>query len=210
MKNFLLIPGIGPKLAETLIEEVGTPSSLDEAYELLLPIVDRLPTVTQQDIRYRPLRIIPRSLIQYITLFFPEDCIFAGSYRRCLPYSGDIDIVIPNDPRKLVLDESAEIVEPYSDGADRMSCLLHMKLLKLYVKIDFFITTKENLPYMLFHATGSKTFNIRMRKQAIKLGMKLNQYGLFTADGKRLPASSEQEIMSLLKLPYVPPDERTH
>lgn len=213
MSIFELINGIGPKTAESLESELGKPKDLDDAYEMLKSIFARLPIVTQQDITYRPLKIIPYNLIEYIEKLLPKNMVIAGSYRRKTPYSSDIDIVtLSPNPIKTIADAAIHeisIVNPYSDGKDRISCLFHLKNFGFHVKCDFFITNQEGFAYMLFYATGSKLFNIRMRKLAQKLGMKLNQYGLFKR-GKLIEALSEEEIMTFLRLDYIKPEDRIH
>lgn len=211
MSLFLLIAGIGEKTAESLEHELGSPQSLEEAYEMLKTIFARLPIATQQEITYQPIRIIPHELIESLEPFFPKNMVIAGSYRRKMPYSGDLDVVCltPNPIKEFEDSHKIKVIEPFSDGKDRVSCLFFLKDYGFYVRCDFFITDQETYAYMLFHATGSKVFNIRMRKQAQKLGMKLSQYGLWK--GKELiPALSEEDIMSALKLEYVKPEDRDH
>jgi len=216
-----LIPGIGEKLSGLLDRKYGTPDTLDRMREILATISD-LPLITQQYIKYNPIRIIPRTLIRYIeqdfrTILPDVQFDFAGSYRRERPYSGDIDIVLVGDPdeclEKIGLSPDYNVVEAYSQGPDKLSCFLHIRYLstrtfECYVKVDFFVTNPEEYAYMLFYATGSKAFNIRMRVLARKRGLKLNQRGLFDSSGNPHPAKTEEEILRILDQEYVGPEDR--
>jgi DNA polymerase (family 10) len=57
----------------------------------------------------------------------------------------------------------------------------------------------------MHYFTGSKAHNIRMRERAIKMGLKLNEYGLFDSNDKSIAGITEQEIFEKLGLPYIPP-----
>jgi DNA polymerase/3'-5' exonuclease PolX len=76
----------------------------------------------------------------------------------------------------------------------------------------------------LLYFTGSDAHNIKMRQQAINMGYVLSEYGIFKAvgaggdspqkmgagamKGERVPTYSEEEIFQVLKMPYVPPEQR--
>jgi DNA polymerase (family 10) len=60
----------------------------------------------------------------------------------------------------------------------------------------------------LMHATGSAEENVRLRKKAKRLGLKLNQYGLWAGTENLASGMSEQDIYKTLGEPYVPPEER--
>jgi DNA polymerase/3'-5' exonuclease PolX len=78
---------------------------------------------------------------------------------------------------------------------------------RTYVKIDFFRFTKKDYVFQLNYLTGSKKFNILMRKQAQKLGYLLNQKGLFK-DGADVPVKNERELFSLLGMKFATPEQR--
>jgi len=57
--------------------------------------------------------------------------------------------------------------------------------------------------------TGSKAHNIALRDRAIRLGFKLNEYGLFRVDGdERIAGDREEDIYEALGLAWVPPELR--
>jgi DNA polymerase (family 10) len=75
-------------------------------------------------------------------------------------------------------------------------------------KLDITYTPYQSWATALLHSTGSKNFNIKMRKIAIDKGFKLNEKGLFTFSGQQIYTPTEADIFSALGLQYVPPDGR--
>ena len=61
----------------------------------------------------------------------------------------------------------------------------------------------------MFYFTGSKNYNIEMRKIAIKKGYKLSEYGLFDKQTKKMIAGkTEKEICKKLGVKYLKPEQR--
>jgi DNA polymerase (family 10) len=57
--------------------------------------------------------------------------------------------------------------------------------------------------------TGSKDHNVAIRTRAVKMGLKLNEYGLFRmADDTRVAGETEEGIYQALGLPWIPPELR--
>ena len=211
--NFL---GIGPALAVKLAKD-REPATYDEAVDLLRK-QDSIPKATLQDINLRPWKILPRNLIDHLNndlkLNFNYRFDIAGSYRRGLQCSGDVDIVIQGSASEcyqtlcsIETDKFSFVTTPYAMGDDRISLCLYIPYCKIYIICDMFFTTPEEYAYMLFYATGSKEFNIKMRARAKKIGGVLNQRSL-VVDGVSLPAASEEQIMQHLGLQYVDPRDR--
>ncbi len=70
----------------------------------------------------------------------------------------------------------------------------------------------------LMYFTGSKEHNVRLRERALKMGMTLNEWGLFPEDDEKTPpqargirpvaSATEEEVYAALKLAWVPPELR--
>jgi DNA polymerase (family 10) len=57
--------------------------------------------------------------------------------------------------------------------------------------------------------TGSKDHNVALRQRALRLGLTLNEYGLFRLDdNEKVAGEREDEIYGRLGLPYIPPELR--
>lgn len=60
----------------------------------------------------------------------------------------------------------------------------------------------------LLHHTGPYQFNILLRGLAKQKGWKLSQYGLFDASDRRIAGASESEVLKMLGLRMIYPEER--
>ena len=105
-----------------------------------------------------------------------KDIIAAGSLRRKKPTIGDIDLLVSsNKPQK--------VIETFTNLKDIQKVLAKgptkaMVILKSGIQTDLRVLKPESWGAGLFYFTGSKNYDIEMRKVAIKLGYKLNEYGL--------------------------------
>jgi len=133
-----------------------------------------------------------------------------GSLRRKKKTVGDIDIVTSFSPYqvKQVLEEWAG-----SEGLDfsvlslKKENAVQAALTVEGVQVDVRPATVENWGAMTLFLTGSAKFNVLMRNEAKKQGLKLNQYGLW--DGKTLIAGrTEDLIFYALGYEYLEPELR--
>src|SRR5437763_6260835 len=57
--------------------------------------------------------------------------------------------------------------------------------------------------------TGSKDHNVAIRTRAVKMGLKLSEYGLFrVADDVKVAGETEEGEYQALGLPWIPPELR--
>src|SRR3954454_13317217 len=57
--------------------------------------------------------------------------------------------------------------------------------------------------------TGSKSHNVAIRQRALKMGLTLNEYGLFRLDdNSRVAGVTEEEVYNALGLDWIPPELR--
>jgi DNA polymerase (family 10) len=73
------------------------------------------------------------------------------------------------------------------------------------LQVDLRVIEPRSWGAAMHYFTGSKAHNIRMRERAIKLGLKLNEYGLFDAGDKYIAGAEEKDIFEKLGLPFIPP-----
>jgi DNA polymerase (family 10) len=89
-------------------------------------------------------------------------------------------------------------------GDTKSSVLLHGGF-----QADLRLVAADSRGAALQYFTGSKGHNIALRDRAIRLGFKLNEYGLFTtADDTRVAGENEEDIYSALGLEWIPPELR--
>ncbi|MGB4521086.1 MAG: DNA polymerase/3'-5' exonuclease PolX, partial [Candidatus Omnitrophota bacterium] len=131
----------------------------------------------------------------------------AGSLRRQKETVRDIDILITSKTPKKIMDTFVKLPsvrEVLAAGETKASIRT-----KSDVQVDCRVVEEKSFGAALLYFTGSKDFNIKLRQIAIKKGMKLNEYGLFSAEGG--PArggKNEEEIFKKLGLSYIEPELR--
>ena len=81
---------------------------------------------------------------------------------------------------------------------------------RLHRRLDLKLVPYDAYHFATLHFTGSDVHNTALRKRAIELGMKLSEYSLVTAGGGEPVGAvrSESDIFHLLKMEYVPPEQR--
>ncbi len=138
----------------------------------------------------------------------------AGSLRRRKEIVGDLDFVASTDNPDEVT--ACFVGLPWvtsviATGATKTSVMLPDD-----VQADLRVVPDSQFATALHHFTGSKEHNTQMRSRALKLGLKINEYGVFpTADAKAgkladtpLGIETESDIFSALKLAPIPPELR--
>jgi DNA polymerase/3'-5' exonuclease PolX len=152
----------------------------------------------------------------------PEPWIGAGSYRREKPFPRDFDLLFRGSwsrAQELLHRHSAAglcftIMDEVKNGPIQGSFVAKLPT-GTYVKIDVFcISNPAAEPYAMLHHTGSREFNMRVRAVAKTRGYKLNQYGLFYADGKNKDKpidkrlTTEREVLEFLGVTWLEPRDR--
>jgi DNA polymerase (family 10) len=142
----------------------------------------------------------------------------AGSARRRKETIGDIDILAVSSKPAIVMDEFTSktpgIMTVIAHGATKSSVKI-----KPGINIDLRVVPAESYGAALNYFTGSKEHNVVIRARANRLGLTLNEYGLFKIkagstkkgaeqEGARVASRSEEEIYKALKMAYVEPELR--
>jgi DNA polymerase (family X) len=147
------------------------------------------------------------ALVAALRAHAPEATIaIVGSLRRGCETCGDIDILAAGAPPSL-MDHfiGYRLVERVLGRGETKSSVL----LWGGFQADLRLVPRESLGAALQYFTGSKAHNIAVRDRAIQQGYKLNEYGLFTADGDvRVAGEDEAGIYERLGLAFVPPELR--
>ena len=134
-----------------------------------------------------------------------EQVIVAGSFRRMRETVGDLDILVtaaadsPVMQRFTAYDEVADVL---SAGSTRASVVLRSGL-----QVDLRVVAHQAYGAALHYFTGSKAHNIAIRRIAQKLGLKVNEYGVFRGD-TRIAGEDEASVYRSVGLPWIPPELR--
>jgi len=131
----------------------------------------------------------------------------AGSYRRGAPTVGDLDILVTGDLDNKKFEKAVRLAFPdisiLGSGETKISFVIFPNNLQ----IDIRFLPEESYGAALLYFTGSKDFNVMMRKKAIELGYLLNEYALFK-DGEYYRGETEEEVFEALGMKYVGPTKR--
>lgn len=156
-----------------------------------------------------------RLIFNKIKKHLPFPAYIAGGVRREKEDINDIDIIIipgNRNPTDLFTIISSILTKINKFGKYIINGVYRYN--NLPVLIDFFITTKKELPYCMLQYTGPKSYNIRIRRYVRdQYGWLLNQYGLFyTNTNKRVFGTAnlktEKEIINFIGTTYYKPCER--
>jgi len=131
----------------------------------------------------------------------------AGSYRRGRDAVGDLDIVVATAQRATILTAFGAL--------PRVERVLLKGDTKCSVEIDsgFQVDCRAVAPDQFGAAmqyfTGSQQHNVRLRARALRLGLLLNEYGVFKVDGgERIAGANEEDVYEALGLRWIEPAER--
>jgi len=130
----------------------------------------------------------------------------AGSLRRGKETIGDVDILVSSRKPSLVIDSFVKlpfVKDVLAKGETKSSILTHQGL-----QIDLRVVEPDSFGAALQYFTGSKSHNIVLRERAIKRGLKINEYGVFTEKGEKKAGETEEGIYRYLDLSYIPPELR--
>jgi DNA polymerase IV (family X) len=129
----------------------------------------------------------------------------AGSFRRMRDTVGDLDILAAGEDGGKVIKIFTEL--PIVERVLAAGKTKGSVLIKGGIQIDLRVVDESSYGSALQYFTGSKSHNIKLRKIAMKKGLKLNEYGVFRGDEK-MAGKIEGEVYAALDLPYIPPELR--
>ncbi|MFA5013141.1 MAG: DNA polymerase/3'-5' exonuclease PolX [Candidatus Paceibacterota bacterium] len=136
----------------------------------------------------------------------------AGSTRRRKETIGDADflVAVADTSDKYLINKIMntfvamdEVVKIVAKGETKSSVKT-----KDGLDIDLRVVHTSSYGAALQYFTGSKEHNVATRRLAIKLGLKLNEYGLFTRGGRKIKGETEEEIYERLGMKWMPPEIR--
>jgi DNA polymerase (family 10) len=129
----------------------------------------------------------------------------AGSFRRMRETVGDLDIVVTAQAGSPVMARFTgydEVASVSSVGPTRASVIL-----KSGLQVDLRLVEAAAYGAALVYFTGSRAHNIAIRRIAQKLGLKVNEYGVFRGT-ERIAGADEASVYRCLGLPWIAPELR--
>jgi DNA polymerase (family 10) len=224
--EMLRIQGLGPKTIALLIETFRI-STLDDlkrlAEEQKLRTVPRMGAKMEEKIlrgieQYR--KSAGRFLLNFaqqtadeLTAYLGavegvEQVTPAGSFRRAKDTVGDLDLLVTGPGAGAALERfaaHAKVQQLLAKGENKASALFGIE----GIQVDVRALAAEHFGAALQYFTGSKEHNVALRQRALKMGLTLNEYGLFTlAENVCVAAATEEAIYARLGLAWIPPELR--
>jgi hypothetical protein len=166
------------------------------------------PAVTESTVKRYPRSVVESFIPKLKSILDPcGHWEVVGSYRRGAPTLKDVDVLLVCEQGPFLdLDKKLRKLKDY------VPTISGKELIRGDYKgipIDIQRVIAKEWPSYLFYRTGPQAFNISTRSRAKKMGLKLNEHGLFRLDtGKLLPAKTEQDLFKHLGLKYVEPNQR--
>jgi DNA polymerase (family 10) len=222
--DLLHLQGVGPKTVAVLYQQLGVrtlddleAAAKDGRVRALRGMGPKKETLILKALderkRFAGRHLLPdafdaaAALVSYLRERAPGAVIEpVGSLRRGCETCGDLDLLASGPPASLMHDfVEYRLVERVLGHGDTKSSVL----VRGGFQADLRLVAPESRGAALQYFTGSKPHNIALRDRAIRLGFKLNEYGLFrTADDARVAGEREEDIYAALGLDWVPPELR--
>ncbi|MSP11567.1 MAG: DNA polymerase/3'-5' exonuclease PolX [Chloroflexi bacterium] len=218
------VPGIGPKTAKLLYQELGITSlgDLRDAAEAgkirSLPgmsaktetnVLKGLDTLARLSGRI-PLRLALPTANALLEGLRKSPLVLqaeaAGSLRRRRITVGDIDLLVASQDPVAVIEYFTllpQVSQVESKGETKTTVLLHTGL-----TADLIVLPPTSYGALLQHFTGSKDHNVELRELARNKGLSLSERGFTDEKGQLHPCATEQEVYSRLGLDFIPPELR--
>jgi len=222
------VPGVGPKTAVRLHDELGIANVDDLAAAIERNELRDLPGMgekTEENIRnaierlggagkenrtpiIEAIRIAREVCEELLEVPGVRSAEPMGSLRRFRDTIGDIDIIAVStgDPEEVMsrFVELPIVRDVVGHGARKSAIVGAMGL-----QIDLRVVEPAQYGSAEVYFTGSKAHNIRLRQMALDRGWTLNEYALSEIDGGSVVASkTEEAVYEALDLPWIPPEIR--
>jgi len=234
--ELMRVPGLGPKKAKALVDELHL-KSLDELEQACRD--DRVRDIkgfgekTQaailenigfaKDPENKRLLWNEADAVVAELLDWMQGCDAvrqisgAGSWRRGRETVGDLDFVVDSADAAAVMDRLhawKETAAVLLRGDTKTSVRGPRG-----VQIDLRVVGQESFGAALQYFTGSKEHNVRLRSRARDRGLTINEYGVYklqrgkddesaAAHAKSLAGATEEDVYASVGLPWIPPELR--
>ena len=225
VREMTAIPGLGPKRAKLLFEDLGIDSvpALRQAVEAgrlrgvkgfgekseanILHGIDLMSKAGGRVPVNAAMELAEEVVAALSELREARRVAFAGSLRRMQETIGDVDVLVAAERAVPVMQRFRSlpfVTEVIASGETKTSVRTTRG-----IQVDVRVVDPRVWGAALVYFTGSKAHNIRIREIAVRMGLKLSEYGLFEADTERLlAAETEEEVYRRLGMDWIPPTLR--
>jgi DNA polymerase (family 10) len=222
------VPGLGPKTARKLWEELGV-DSLDglraaaeqerlralpglgaKTEEKVLKELSgpgRRSAATGRTLLGRVLGAVRQAVEEIEASGLADRVSEAGSVRRRRETVRDLDLIATAaDPPALTafFAERPWVADVVAHGPTKATVVSHEGL-----RFDLRVVPPESYGNLLQHFTGSKHHNVALREEAVRRGLSISEYGVLdTESGETFQAADEEALYVHLGYAWIPPELR--
>jgi DNA polymerase (family X) len=224
------LPGLGPKRARRLFDELGIGSLADlraaaEAHQLrgvrgfgpkfeeamLAAFAAGIDESPRPRVLLSKALLIGDGIVEALRAQGGRAGLdrveLAGSARRLVDAVKDLDIVATaSDPGALLAAfAELDVIETSSTpGENAARARTHTGM-----AVDLRVVEPDQYGNVLQHLTGSKQHNMALRERAVRRGLHVSEYGIADdASGETYRCATEEEVYERLGLPWIPPELR--
>ena len=224
--EFMHLPGLGPKTARRIWQELGveTLADLKKAAETeQLRTLTGLGPKTEENVlkalatpkkkmERKPLlgQALPavRAVVEVLRDHPAADQVSeAGSVRRLKEQVRDLDIIATaSDPKALIdyFTKLSWVEEIVAKGNTKATVVASDGL-----RFDLRVVPPESYGNLLHHFTGSKQHNVALREEAVRRKLSISEYGIQdTETGEVFTDKTEKSMYKRLGYPWIPPELR--
>jgi DNA polymerase (family X) len=218
------VPGLGPRTAKDIYDALGIMSldALEEAarsHRLLS--VRGIKAKTEENI-LKGIGTLKRTEGR---IFFPEAWILsdsllatlrampgvaraevAGSLRRARETVRDLDLLVATSDTEAMCREFAQlpqVAEVIGQGETKTSVRVRSG-----IQVDLRAVKPESFGAAWQYFTGSQAHNVELRALAGRLGLLINEYGVYKEDETRVGGETEDEVYAAVGCAWIPPELR--
>jgi DNA polymerase (family 10) len=186
-----VLPRMGAKLEEKVLRSIAQYRQRSGRY--LLSYADNMAAELAADLRKVP-------GVEAVTP--------AGSLRRGRETVGDLDLLVTGPDATAALARFVaypRVEEILGRGENKASAKVGAEGLQ----VDVRALPPGSFGAAMQYFTGSKDHNVAIRTRAVKMGLKLSEYGLFRVDDdSQVAGETEAGVYEALGLPWIPPELR--
>ncbi|MCA9262456.1 MAG: DNA polymerase/3'-5' exonuclease PolX [Planctomycetales bacterium] len=205
----LRVPGLGPKKAAVLHNELGI-NTLEEladacqagkirtlkgfgakTEESILKGIAIAAAAEQRVYWSKADELVQELLKHFDACQAVQKKEMAGSYRRGKETVGDLDLLVASDDSAAVMrhfEAFPRLAEVLVRGETKMSIRVDSGL-----QIDLRVVPQKSFGAALQYFTGSKEHNVILRGRAKQLGLRVNEYGVFRVDDREANSKSHDD-----------------
>jgi len=224
LKELVSIPEVGPKTAMILYKDLGI-KNIEELKKALLEhklhsikgfgekteerILQGIRTIEARAGRMLLGEAYPvgATFVEYLRSKSLGPVSLGGSLRRGKETIGDIDVLVGTDDADKAT--KAFVSHPDVDEVIMQGPTKSSVRLRTGLQVDLRVLPRKSWGAALQYFTGSKEHNVALRSIAIKMGYKLNEYGVFDRKTDKLIASeTEEDVYRAFGLTVMPPEIR--